>query len=179
MRFRDIPQYTRCASYRVNSRWHYAIETLDRWQLERFCPLDINPDFQRAHVWTQDQQSAYVEFKLRGGFGSNQIHFNCPGWQSHYKGPFVLVDGKQRIEAVRAFIRDELSVLGGMFYSDFSDKLLNDVDFVFCVNNLNTRAQVLQWYLDLNTGGVVHSDEEITKVRLLLRKELYPETGDE
>jgi hypothetical protein len=36
-----------------------------------------------------------------------------------------------------------------------------DMDFVFAVNDLPTRAAVLQWYLDLNTGGVVHTSHEI------------------
>jgi hypothetical protein len=34
-----------------------------------------------------------------------------------------------------------------------------------------TRAEVLQWYLDLNTGGVVHTDEEIAKVERMLEAE--------
>ncbi len=44
-------------------------------------------------------------------------------------------------------------------------------DFVFCVNDLQTRAEVLQWYLDLNEGGVVHTSEELNRVRAMLAKE--------
>jgi len=29
--------------------------------------LNLDPDFQRAHVWTEDKQIAFVEFCLRGG----------------------------------------------------------------------------------------------------------------
>ena len=51
-------------------------------------------------------------------------------------------------------------------YGDQPDQL--DASFKVHVNNLKTRAEVLQWYLDLNTGGVVHTDEEIEKVKQLL-----------
>jgi hypothetical protein len=39
------------------------------------------------------------------------------------------------------------------------------------VNELKTRREVLQWYLDLNAGGVVHTTKEIERVRELLAKE--------
>ena len=29
--------------------------------------LNMNPNFQRGHVWTEIQQSKYVEFNLKGG----------------------------------------------------------------------------------------------------------------
>jgi len=39
------------------------------------------------------------------------------------------------------------------------------------VNDLQTRAEVLQWYIDFNSGGVVHTAEEIARVKALLEKE--------
>jgi hypothetical protein len=39
------------------------------------------------------------------------------------------------------------------------------------VNDLKTREEVLQWYLDLNSGGVVHTEEELNRVREMLEKE--------
>lgn len=37
--------------------------------------------------------------------------------------------------------------------------------------DLSTRAEVLKLYLLLNSGGVVHSTEEIARVRKLLERE--------
>lgn len=72
-------------------------------------------------------------------------------------------------------MRNELPIFGGSLFSDFTDKLrITTGDFLFCVNDLETRAEVLQWYLDLNTGGVVHTSEEIEKVKALLAKEGKP-----
>ena len=38
------------------------------------------------------------------------------------------------------------------------------------VNNLQTHADVVRWYLEMNTGGTPHTDDEITRVRKLLKK---------
>lgn len=171
IKFKEIPQFTRSANYRVNSRWDHCMETLEEWQTERLAPLNLDPDFQRAHVWSREQQIRYVEYKLRGGYGADQIQFNCVGWQGSYKGPFVLVDGKQRIEAVRVFLNDEFKVFVQYFYSDFEDTLDWKCDFVLCVNDLKTRAEVLQWFLDLNSTGTPFTENELDKVRDLLEKE--------
>lgn len=181
-RFQDIPQFTRDASYRVNVPWDYIESHLER-MAERNIPgsgLDLNPDFQRGHVWTEDKQRAYVEYILRGGRSSREIQFNCSTWMREFNTPVQLVDGKQRLEAVRKFLRNELYIFGDCVYSGFTDKLRSSgCDFVFAVNTLKTRAEVLQWYLDLNTGGVVHTSEEIHKVQVLLEQErvLEEETG--
>ena len=34
--------------------------------------------------------------------------------------------------------------------------------------SVKTREEVLSWYLDLNSGGTVHTEEELTKVRGLI-----------
>ena len=41
----------------------------------------------------------------------------------------------------------------------------------FYIADLTSRATILQWYLDINAGGVVHSREEISRVRELLEEE--------
>lgn len=39
------------------------------------------------------------------------------------------------------------------------------------VDDLETRVEVLQWYLYINAGGVAHSKDELDKVRKLLEEE--------
>jgi len=177
MKFKDIKQFTNPAHYAVNTSWAFLEDTLKRYNERGIIGsegLDLNPDFQRGHVWSEDKQIAYVEFCLKGGDSSRDILFNHPNWQGSYKGQMVLVDGKQRLEAVRKFLRNELPVFGHTI-DEFEDKDIMlrsfNTNFVFKINNLKTRKQVLQWYLDLNTGGVVHTSEEIEKVRKLLEKE--------
>lgn len=55
MKFSEIPKLTRSASYRVHQSWKYLDETLERYQSEEYsAKLDIDPEFQRGHVWTKN-----------------------------------------------------------------------------------------------------------------------------
>lgn len=168
MRFKDIPQFTREGSYEVDFELDRIEHTIDRYKSE--YNLDMDPDFQRGHVWTEEKQIAYIEFILRGGRSARVIYFNCPGWMGNFDGPFVLVDGKQRLQAALRFVRGEIPAFG-LYLSQYSDTPPHTAGFRFNINNLKTRRQVLQWYLDLNTGGVIHTTEEIEKVRRLLAAE--------
>ncbi len=172
MKFRDIPQMTR-PGYSVDYDLYDLQRVIKRYQYETLCPLNMEPDFQRVHIWTPYQQSRYVEFILQGGNSSKDIYFNCPGWMTNWKGPFELVDGKQRLEACLSFLRGSLSIFGGIYAGDFTDKpACIHGTLKFHINNLETRQKVLQWYLDINSGGVVHTNDELDKVRKLLEKEI-------
>ena len=170
MKFIDIPKLTKSASYRVHQSWKHIEEALKRYTLERnTARLDLNPEFQRGHVWTTEQQRAYVEFKLKSGEGSELLFFNCIGWMNDFRGPFVLVDGKQRLEAVRKFLRNELTIFNGYYRKDFEDDIGSmEPYFIFCVNDLPNMQLVLQWYLELNEGGTPHTKEELDKVRRMI-----------
>lgn len=165
-RFRDVPQFIRHPTYAVDISWDYLKDQIGD------DPLDLDPDFKRGHVWDLAKQIAYVEFTLRGGNSAHNIYFNCPRWSRGGRGNYVLVDGKQRITAALAFLDDKVPIFGGHVFSDFTDRLrLSEASFRWHVNDLETRAEVLQWYLDLNTGGVVRTSEEIERVRAMLKVE--------
>ena len=120
-------------------------------------------------MWTNGQAVAFVEFVLRDGSGSRDIRFNCPGWSSKGKcGPMAIVDGKQRLTACMRFLSNEIPAFG-LYYRQFKGRIGMLTGLTFLVNDLPTRAEVLQWYLDINTGGTVHTNSEIRKVRALLR----------
>ncbi len=83
----------------------------------------------------------------------------------------VLVDGKQRLHAALRFMRNEIPAFGTL-KDDYEDNLpLSSTSLYFNINSLKTKAEVLQWYLDLNTGGVVHTNDEIEKVKKMLEAE--------
>jgi hypothetical protein len=171
-KFKDIKQLTDPGSYRINVQWNYLENALAEY-LNPGCGavLDMDPPFQRAHVWTQEQQTAYVEFCLRGGKSSDEILFNCVGWNHDFRGPFVLVDGKQRLQAVRQFLANEVPVFGQFLFKDFTDNIrMLRPNFIFRINNLPTEEAVLKWYLELNAGGTPHTKEELDKVRRMLEK---------
>jgi hypothetical protein len=167
-RFEDIPQFTRGASYAVDIPWSHLLERLEHY---RECGLNLDPDFQRAHVWDDEKRIRYVEYVLRGGASGYDIYTNCPDWNAGGQEDFVLVDGKQRLEAACKFLRNELPIFGHLF-RQYTDRMgFTSARFRWHVNDLATRQEVLRWYLDLNTGGVVHSSEELDRVRVLLETE--------
>lgn len=90
-------------------------------------------NYQRNHIWTDEQSIRYVEYLIQGGISAREFFFNCSGWDTSNPGPLELVD-------------------------------------VISVNDLKTRAEVMQWYVDMNSGGTVHSAEEIDRVRSLIEE---------
>ena len=173
--FDSIPEYVR-GNYQVGVMLQYTQVHLQNYV---DLGLDMDPDFQRIHVWTETQQVRFVEHLLRGGNTGKDILFNCPGWDKTSEAnfadgkflDFVLVDGKQRLEALRRFFANEITAFG-YYRKDITGIPRCFTGLKFHVNGLQTRAEVLQWYLDFNTGGTIHTEDEITRVRALLAAEL-------
>ena len=166
-RLGDIPQFPR-AGYEVSVPWasmQNHVSSVD-------FPFIMEPDYQRGHVWNDEQRSAFIEYGLMGGESSMVITTNCPGWMGDWRGPYELVDGLQRVTAVLKFLKNEVKAFG-LLLSEFEDKLRPTTcpTFRWRVMNLPTRAEVLNLYLLMNSGGVVHSAEEIARVRSLLEEE--------
>lgn len=173
-RFADIPQFTQEGTHECD----YSLVSLVKYinEEEREYGLQLNPDFQRGHVWTEEQQIKWIEYHLRGGKSGNVIYLNYPflhSWNEAKEGEYqdyVCVDGLQRITAARRFINNEIPAFG-TYYKDFEDKL-RTVNCTIRVNtnNLKTEREVLQWYIDMNDGGTPHTAEEINKVKELIEK---------
>lgn len=174
MRFRDIPQLTSAGSYQVNMPLEYIPNRIKEWQEDDYYKLQLNPDFQRGHVWTEEQQIAFIEYLLSGGQSARIIYFNKPDWQGGDKlqgdyNDFVCVDGLQRLTAVLRFMNNKIKVFG-TFFCEFEDRIPFDIDLLFNVNNLKTKKEVLQWYIEFNSGGTPHTKDEIERVKRMLKE---------
>jgi uncharacterized protein with ParB-like and HNH nuclease domain len=177
MKFSDIPQFVSSGSYEINMPLGYLEKTIQNWIEDHGYGLQLNPDFQRGHVWTEQQQISFVEYFFRGGRSGMVIYFNKPSWDrpatTDYDD-FVCVDGLQRITALRRFLSNEIPIFD-TFYLQFEDNLriARSCDRLrINVNTLQTKAEVLEWYLQMNTGGTIHTDQEILKVKSMLKSEL-------
>ena len=171
-RFSDIPKFTKEGEWQCDYSLEYLLKFIDD-NKER--GLQLNPDFQRGHVWTEEQQIALLEFFLRGGKSGRILYFNCPDWihsvpDGEYND-FVCVDGLQRITAIRRFINNEIPVFGS-YYNEFEDKkVLSATERISVnINCLRTKKEVIQWYLEMNSAGVHHSLEELTRVKKLMEE---------
>lgn len=175
MKFRDIKQFTEDGTYAVDVPIWFLKKNIEDYK--ETYGLEMCPDFQRGNVWTKEQQIAYLEFFYKGGKTSRTIYFNDPNFGRGTKPDcdipnMVLVDGLQRLTAHLDFLDNKIPIFGH-YFSEFEDK----PDFTrhtlrFNVNDLQYRREVLQWYLDMNSGGVVHSQSELDRVQGLLEQEL-------
>lgn len=167
-KFQNIPKFPYC-SYRVDVGWDY-LETHIKDSIAS-DGLILDPDFQRGHVWTERQQQLYCEYILRNGKSGKELYFNHPGWNRSYVGDYVIVDGKQRLEAVRKFLRSELKVFGSYRneYTDSIDMLV--ARFSWNIAAIPTRKEVLEWYIDFNSGGTDHTEQEINRIKKLIMLE--------
>lgn len=166
-------------------RYNCDVQFTDlNWHIERYRKnydgFDENPDFQRGYVWTEEQQIKYIESFIRGAVGdtARTITLNCPDFQrdkdkkSDLTG-FVVVDGLQRLTAVRRFMNDEIRVFndavsGGCDYDFFNYSRFNlksSNGLKFNILNLQTKKEVIDYYIAFNDGGTAHTKEEIDRVR--------------
>lgn len=158
------------SSWGVDFGFRYLPKAVEEWTQE--YGLDLDPDFQRGHVWTVEQQAAFIEYVLSGGPSGRDLYFACEGWSRiELKSRISIVDGKQRLTAVLAFLADKLPVRGKL-RSEWTGVMreLTGARFRFNVADVD-RAATLRWYLALNAGGTPHTADEIERVRALLAAE--------
>jgi len=169
MNFQEIRSFTR-SKYRIDMSWVH-LETWLKDQAEELG-LDIDPDYQRNYVWTTEQKSAYVEYILKNGMSGREIFWNCSSWFKGFDTPIEIVDGKQRLSAALGFLHNEVPAFDCL-YKDFTGSLdILTARFSFHVNDLEKRSDVIQWYLDMNTGGSIHTEKDLARAREALAKEL-------
>ena len=138
--------------------------------------VDLNPDYQRGHVWTPEQQSKFVGAMIEDHEQINPIILNDVDRVTLNKTE--VVDGKQRITAILAWIEGEINALcpcGDEVSHDSLDKIEKRAlgmatTIQWRVVRLD-RKGVLDYYLRLNSGGTVHTQEELNRVRGMLEEE--------
>ena len=168
----------RKAQYCIDVGLNYLQKWLDD-QAKDCKDFELNPDFQRGYVWTKKQQIAYMEAYFQNPYINRDLFFNYPGYFGYSEelgfndilyDKFVCVDGLQRLTAVLAFVNCELPIFGKT-RDKYTNKSLLGWTMKMHINDLNTKREVLKWYLCINTGGTVHTDEDLKKVRKLLEIE--------
>jgi hypothetical protein len=162
-----VPYITFRGIYHVTISFKNFLKSLQDYVKD--YDLDLDPDFQRGLVWTTNQKSNYILHILRGGMTGKDFLFNCPNWDSCPTGRMVLVDGKQRANAISEFFEDKFRV-NGCLASEINFRG-QEPSVSFYVHSLDTKEKVLQWYLDMNSGGTPHTKEELEKVRRMLKGE--------
>lgn len=139
--------------------------------------VELNPDFHRGHVWTNDQQRHYIENVMRGIVGQEglTIRFNCAGWAGRPTGDLdsrvQSIDGLQRLTAIQKFMTGDVRPFG-MTIDDLKGSRYDATRTTYLmhvtVHTFQYRADLLRYYLTVNDGGTLHTREELDRVRSLL-----------
>lgn len=165
----------RTAKWQADYDWDDLEDGLARLAT-RHGGLELNPDFQRGHVWSKAQQTHFIENCLRGVVASSGflLQFNCPGWfddvaSTDLPSCLQCVDGLQRYTAVTEFMKGNVQPFG------FTAEQLSSTQFSprrfhmkVAVHDFAKRADLLEHYLAINAGGTPHSADELERVRGLL-----------
>lgn len=163
------------AKWSADYSWS-RIETAVNELGDDYGGIELDPDFQRGHVWTESQQVHFIENCLRGVVASDGylIQFNCPNFDTDnvygdLPDGLQCLDGLQRFTAVCRFVRGEIGAFGlfaeQLAGSEFSVRRRH---FKLAIHTFQHRSNLLEHYLALNAGGTPHSTEEIQRVRGLL-----------
>ena len=163
--------------------WRYLVDRLDGIAPKR-PPWDLNPDYQRGPVWTLNQQERFIGHVLGGGETpliyvqryENPKH--APKGTNYLDLSSEVIDGQQRLRAVRAFVTGEIN--GQAYhhgawhsypYQDLSvvERRATRLSSRFVFVDL-PRTDRLRFYLRLN-GGVAHTEAELDRVRVMLARE--------
>ena len=68
------------------------------------------------------------------------------------------------------FLNNEIPIFN-TYYKDFEDVLRTATHSIkFNINDLMSRKDVLKWYIEMNSGGTVHSKDEIDRVTKLMNE---------
>lgn len=135
--------------------------------------INLNPDYQRASVWTIEQKKKFMGSLLLDSTRIPCLWLNSPA--SVVRNSEVL-DGKQRILAILGWLDNEYPAIFPnsdieIFYRDLDSQMETYIDN-HCIINIRfvnlDRNNAIKFYLNLNSGGTVHTDEELQRARDLL-----------
>ena len=120
--------------------------------------VDTNPSYQRGVVWNEPKQKALVDTLLTG-FPMPSINFvenNDPTLPQ-----YECMDGKNRLEAIKLYMNDELVVQGGVF-SELSDDTQDDfraINIQVCVFKNLPYEQRREYFRRIQEGVSLNQTE--------------------
>lgn len=122
--------------------------------------LVLDPPYQRGSVWTELQRRSLVLSMLQG-LPIGAVFINHRTWNASY-----VVDGRQRIETVRAFINEGFTVPGEwvgtggeLYFTEMplrAQRTVRDALIATYETNLKTEADEADLYHRINFGGTPH-----------------------
>lgn len=169
-------------------------------EFDREDELDMDAPYQRDHVWTQDMQLE-LWHSILSEVPVGAIYLNTrPDFEYTADAKRYVVDGKQRVTAILAFIKGDLQLPRAWFeqlgegrsseyafvedgeselvsYSDLTRagrNKLNRFRLTFMETKLPDEQAEAELFLKLNTSGVRQQDLDIERAQQVAKPELSP-----
>ena len=167
----EIQSSVPLCNYHVNVSIGDLIHSIEQFE------IDLNPEYQRGHVWSAEQERKFVGAMLENHKAIPPFWFNWTN-KKFNRSDSEIVDGKQRITALLHWLAGDIIAecpCGiSIHYSDLSEidnrnvenYILMDWNFVQL-----SRKDVMKFYLRLNSGGTIHNAEELDRVKKLIENE--------
>lgn len=139
--------------------------------------------YQRDFVWTEEDKRTLID-SIYNNIDCGKILIRTRGWEElkkmAQKGETELffqeiVDGKQRLKAIKDFLENKFKDSHGNYYKDLSDhaqsRLINHQLFSYSeLPESSSDESVIQQFLKLNFAGVAQSKEHILFVKEILNR---------
>ena len=136
--------------------------------------VDLNPVYQRDYVWSEEQKILFVGAAIEN---PNAVPAFWLNWVSKdfRRSHSEIVDGKQRLSAIISWMGGKIPAVcpcgETVWYKDLDEVDLRNIDsgtsLDFNFVELNPK-EVMKFYIRLNSGGTVHSKDDIEKVRKMI-----------
>lgn len=146
---------------------NYTHRTLqDLLSKKYFFGLDMNPNYQRDYVWTQEDKLNLID----AIFNNIDIGKFIVNNTSRYGGDFPLyeiVDGKQRVNAICEFYEDRFSYKN-FYFSDLSRKdMWHFTEYRIALAEIDNASEkdIMHIFLMVNSNGKIMSKRHLEKVR--------------
>jgi hypothetical protein len=124
----------------------------------------VIPDFQRGLVWSTAQQQALIASVWRGiPIGTYSLNFSTDDLPDDLTN--IVIDGQQRLNALRAYWDDEFSYLGYKWseVSELDQRVFSRGQFPQARTSSRKRAEVIEYYTAMNFGGTQHTADEYVR----------------
>lgn len=143
--------------------------------------LDLSPDYQRNEIWQADKQSAFVESLFMGIVVPPIYVVEIPGKSLLDDSTYEVVDGKQRLTTINAFLTNKLRLnkksleyfkdwFGGKTYSEIIDnyqeityEMLSSVLDIYVITANSPEFTKYDIFSRLNKGAEKLKVNEIRK----------------
>lgn len=127
--------------------------------------VDFEPEYQRDYVWNLEDKISLID-SIFNGIDIGKFVFIKRG----ILDPYEILDGKQRITALKDFYEDKFKY-NGVYFSDLSKGDQNYIEnyavSIAEIDNID-KETTLRYFLKLNTCGKVMDKEHLDNVRKML-----------